>query len=494
MTIVTQDLPEALYRAAQVRAMDRYAIDTLGIPGWVLMQRAGAAAFQVLCQHWPEARRIAVLCGGGNNGGDGYVVARQALDHGIEATVFALSPPDGLQGDARRAFEAYREAGGRVEAGLPAEREDFDVAVDALLGTGLDREVGGRYADAIGWLQAFAGGVLAVDVPSGLNADSGAVMGCAVRADATVTFIGLKCGLFTGEGPACSGAVWYADLAVPQAVLESQPPTAQLWRRYRNLLPPRRATAHKGHFGHVLVVGGDAGFTGAVRMAAEAAARVGAGLVTVATRASHAAYLNVNRPEIMCHGVETPTELQTLLGRATVVAVGPGLGQSGWARSLLQACCDSGLPMIADADALNLLAQNPKLRENWILTPHPGEAARLLGTTAAEIQQDRFAALAAITAKYGGICVLKGAGTLVGGDGQLAGVCALGNPGMASGGMGDVLTGTLAGLVAQKLPLLQAARMGVCLHAAAADAAAEEGQRGMLAGDLMPWLRRLVNA
>ncbi len=493
-SVVTTRLPEQLYRAEQVRAMDRYAIEDLGIPGIVLMQRAGTAAFEVISRQWPEVRKIAVLCGGGNNGGDGYVVARRALDARLQVQVFALSPPDQLRGDARQACEAYLAAGGRIDEGPGVELTDFDVVVDALLGTGLDREVTGGYAEAIAAINGFSGGVLAIDIPSGLHADSGAVMGCAVEADATVSFIGLKQGMFTGEGPACCGTVWYADLAVPGAVLESQPPAAQLWSEYRNLLPPRRATAHKGSFGHVLVVGGDAGFTGAVRMAAESAARVGAGLVSVATRSSHAAYLNVNRPEIMCHGVETTTELQSLLTRATVVAVGPGLGQSGWARGLLQACCESGLPMVVDADALNLLAQNPKRRENWILTPHPGEVARLLDSTSKEIQADRYAALHNLLEKYDGVCVLKGAGTLVGTHGAVPGVCSLGNPGMASGGMGDVLSGALAGLIAQGLDLFDAARMGVCLHSAAADAAAGEGQRGMLALDLMPWIRRLVNA
>lgn len=492
MTIVTDKLPDKLYRADQVRAMDRYAIETLGIPGQVLMQRAGAAAFEVLRRYWPDARKIAVMCGGGNNGGDGYVVARQALDIGLEVKAFALSPPERLQGDAWLAFQAYRAAGG-VVGEVPETLDTFEVVVDALFGTGLEREVTDRYAQAIAAINGFSGGVLAVDLPSGLHADTGAILGCAVEADATVTFIGLKQGLFTGEGPACCGQVWYADLAVPEAVPAGGEPSAHLCSRYQNLLLPRRRTAHKGHFGHVLVVGGDAGFTGAARMAAEAAARVGAGLTSVATRSVHASQLNATRPEIMSHGVETSTDLTPLLERATVVAIGPGLGQSAWAKNLLQAVWNSSLPLVVDADALNLLAQSPTSRGNWVLTPHPGEAARLLGCTSLEVQGDRFTALAALAQRYGGVCVLKGAGTLVGAVGQLPWVCALGNPGMASGGMGDVLTGILAGLIAQGLKHLEAAHMGVSLHAAAADAAAAEGERGLLASDLLPWLHRLVN-
>ncbi|WP_022948316.1 bifunctional ADP-dependent NAD(P)H-hydrate dehydratase/NAD(P)H-hydrate epimerase [Methylohalobius crimeensis] len=491
--IVTAQLPKRLYRAEQVRAMDRYAIDRLGVPGQVLMERAGAAAFQVLRRHWPDARRIAVLCGGGNNGGDGYVVARQALDARLEVEVFALCSPKRLPGDALTVFQAYQAAGGNITEGAPGPLENFDVVVDALLGTGLDRAVAGSYAQAVGAINAFSGGVLAVDIPSGLHADSGNILGCAVEADATVTFIGLKQGLFTGEGPACGGKVWYGDLAVPETVLTCQEPSARLWSRYRNLLPPRRRTAHKGYFGHVLVVGGEVGFTGAARMAAEAAARVGAGLVSVATRSAHATQLNALRPEIMSHGVETSADLAPLLERATAVAVGPGLGQADWARDLLQKIWDSDLPVVADADALNLLAQSPVKRGKWMLTPHPGEAARLLESSPRLVEEDRFAALAAMLERYGGVCMLKGAGTLVGETESTPGICALGNPGMASGGMGDVLTGVLAGLIAQGMPLFEAARMGVCLHAAAADAAAAEGERGLLATDLMPWLRRLVN-
>jgi len=491
--VVSNHLPDKLYRAQQVRAMDKYAIEDLGIPGFVLMQRAGAAGFEVLRRTWPEARRVAVVCGGGNNGGDGYVIARQALDAHFEVQVFAMMSPDLLQGDAKTAYETYMAAGGRVIMGPPMGLEGVDVVVDALFGTGLDREVTGDYAHAITAINRFSGGVLAVDIPSGLHADTGSIMGCAVEAAATVSFIGLKQGMFTAEGPSCCGRVWYADLTVPEVVLEYQPPAARLWNEYSNLLPPRRRSAHKGHFGHVLVVGGDAGYTGAVRMTAEAAARTGAGLVSVATRSAHASTLITGCPEIMSHGVETTTELQTLLARASVVAIGPGLGQSGWARSLFQLVCESNLPMVVDADALNLLAQNPNYRDNWVLTPHPGEAARMLGSETREIQQDRFAALRRLSEKYGGICILKGCGTLIGGEDRVPGVCGLGNPGMATGGMGDVLTGILCGLIAQGLEMFDAARMGVCLHAAAADAEASGGQRGLLATDLMPWIRRLVN-
>ncbi|MEE8378959.1 MAG: NAD(P)H-hydrate dehydratase [Gammaproteobacteria bacterium] len=255
---------------------------------------------------------------------------------------------------------------------------------------------------------------------------------------------------------------------------------------------PRKPTDDKSHFGHVLVVGGESGISGAVRLAGEAAARAGGGLVSVATRKDHAAIISAAVPELMCQGVENIADLLPMLKRASVVAVGPGLGQSPWAQSLLGLLLQSHLPMVVDADALNLLAAEPMKKDNWILTPHPGEAARLLGQTVEDVQSDRIVAAEGLQKKYGGVVVLKGAGTVVVNSDGIVGICKEGNPGMATGGMGDVLTGVIAGLLAQGVSLSQAARLGVCLHARAGDLAAEEGQRGLLASDLFPFIRRLL--
>ncbi len=364
-------LPSRLYRAEQVRAMDRFAIGQLGIPGMELMRRAGAAAFSALRQRWPEARTLSLICGTGNNGGDGYVVARLAVEAGMDVRVYPLAPAEKLRGDALTAFEEYRQAGGPLLDFVPADFEGAQVLVDGLLGTGLDREVEGYFADAIRAVECFSGGVLALDIPSGLHADTGKAMGAAVKADLTVTFIGLKQGLFTGDGPGHCGEVVFEDLLTPPAVQASQSPSARLLPAWALGLPRRARGAHKGHYGHVLVVGGAPGFSGAARMAAEAAARVGAGLVSVATHPAHAALLNVGRPELMCRGVATAAELRPLLDRASVVAVGPGLGlgQAGWGRVLFEAVLDSGLPLVVDADALNLLALSPLKRDDWVLTP-----------------------------------------------------------------------------------------------------------------------------
>lgn len=270
---------------------------------------------------------------------------------------------------------------------------------------------------------------------------------------------------------------------------------------YQNLAWPllsqqfdrRNRAAHKGDFGHVLVIGGDYGMGGAVRLAAEAALRVGAGLVSVATRAEHVALVNSNRPEIMCHAVKNAADLSDLIQKATAIVIGPGLGKSEWSLELLKVALNAKQPKIIDADALNLLSEQEYKYCNWILTPHVGEAARLLHCTIEQVQADRIKTVKKLSDQYGGIIVLKGAGTLIQCEDERPYICNAGNPGMASGGMGDVLSGVLGGLLAQNFSLLSAAKTGVLLHAMAGDLAAANGERGLLASDLMPYLRQLVN-
>lgn len=266
------------------------------------------------------------------------------------------------------------------------------------------------------------------------------------------------------------------------------------WEKIKLLFSKRRRDANKSDFGHVLVIGGDHGMGGAVRMAGEAALRVGAGLVSVATRAEHVCDMNTSRPEIMCHAIQNKQDLEPLLKKATVIVVGPGLGKSDWSRELFQAAIHAQKPKIVDADALNMLSESPFTQSDWILTPHPGEAGRLLSCSASEIQQNRLQATNQLLEKYGGVIVLKGADTLVQTDNMPPQICHAGNPGMATGGMGDVLSGVLGGLVAQGFSLWNAAVAGVMLHAKAADEAAKaSGERGLIATDLMLYLHRLVN-
>ena len=483
-----------LYTAAGVRELDRLAIEGEGIPGYTLMCRAGQALFDSIAANWPDCTRINILCGAGNNAGDGYVLARLWREAGHAVSVQSLHDPAQLKGDAAKAFADFTAAGGEASA-FEGELCAASLQVDALLGTGLTRAVEGRWRQAIELLNAQPEPVLAVDIPSGLDADTGTVCGIAVQAHRTVTFIGRKRGLYTARGVDCTGVVEFADLEVPAAVYERQPAHACLLEQppLGPLAGPRARSSHKGDFGHVLVVGGGAGMPGAARLAAEAAARCGAGLVSVATHRDNANGLNAGRWEIMVRAVMRSEALAPLLQRARVVVVGPGFGQSSWSRQLFERVLDTTLPLVVDADALNLLARDPLKRDNWILTPHPGEAARLLGTDTTTVQQDRFAALETLREQFGGTVILKGAGTLIA-DGGLPAVCAAGNPGMASGGMGDVLSGVLGALLAQGLGAGDAARAAVCLHAHAADrAAAAGGERGLLAGDLLPLLREALN-
>ncbi len=491
-------LPDRLYRAASVRELDRIAIEELKIPGATLMARAGQAAFELLLCNWPRTTTIAVVCGGGNNAGDGYVVARLAKEQGMDVRVGDVGDPARLRGDAREARISLEAAGARPAPFTPLTLEGAEVIVDAVFGTGLDREVEGRWASAIASLNAASAPILALDIPSGLHADTGQVMGEAVRAAATVSFIGLKQGLFTGDGPDRCGRIYFRDLAVPDSIYQRVPPDARLDRleHFHATLGARPRGAHKGRFGHLLIIGGDSGYIGAARLAAEAALRSGAGLVSVASRAAHAHVINAGRPEIMAHGVETKSDLEALIHRATVIAVGPGLGQSSWAKRMLQSALGANKPLVVDADGLNLMAQkkDARLTSGSVITPHPGEAGRLLHSSASAVEADRFAALSSLVERYRCVCVLKGAGTLIAApDGEVH-VCADGNPGMATGGMGDVLTGVVAALMAQGMTAETAARAGVCIHARAGDLAAGRLERGTLASDLMPQLRVLVNA
>ncbi|MGR9107442.1 MAG: NAD(P)H-hydrate dehydratase [Gammaproteobacteria bacterium] len=488
----TNASPMALYRAEQVRSMDRVAIEELGIPGLELMHRAGDAAFAVLQQMVAEGDRIAVFCGAGNNAGDGYVVARLAREAGFKVMVFWLVSPEALHGDAATAAHEFLDHGGDALEFTGTIPQDLALIVDGLLGTGLDRDVSGRFYEAIEGINAIDVPVLALDVSSGLNADTGFPRGAAVRAEQTVTFIGAKQGLYTGDGIDYSGLVTLASLEVPPEVPASEKPSSYLLASPHSAFAPRRRSAHKGDFGHLLIVGGDAGFSGAAVMAAQAGARVGTGLVSLATRGSHAPFMNLAQPELMCHAADSVEALKTLLAKISAVGVGPGLGQGEWGKAMFECVFASGVPAVVDADALNLLAASPRERENWVLTPHPGEAARLLGCDTLAIRRDRFAAATSIQQKFGGVCVLKGAGSLIA-DGASIAICPTGNPGMASGGMGDLLTGMIAGLIAQGFTPADAARAGVYLHGEAADLAARNGERGMLATDLLPFIRDLVN-
>ncbi len=488
---------QGLYSVDQVRAFDAHAMATQGLPGYTLMTRAGEAALRALRERWPDARRITIACGGGNNGGDGYVLGERARAAGLEVTALALVDPAQLRGDARTAADRYLAGGGRLQAFSAAGLAGAQLLVDSLLGTGLREPPRAPFAAAIEAMNSARLPILALDLPSGLDGDRGIAPGSAVRATATVTFVARKQGLYLADGPDYAGRVHFDDLGVKLPPGEAARPMLELLGRdeIARALPPRRRVAHKGDFGRVLIIGGAPGMAGAARLAGAAALRCGAGLVLVATAPENVSAIVAGRPELICYGARSAEDLEPLLALATVVAVGPGLGTGSWSRTMLDAALAAVEPLVIDADALNLLAaadQRPPPLS--VLTPHPGEAARLLRTTSAAIQADRAAALGRLVDETGAVVVLKGAGTLVGAPGRTTALCASGNPGMAAPGMGDVLTGAIAAVLAQCSDPWAAARVGVLAHALAGDEVARQGGgRGMLALEVAEALRRWVN-
>lgn len=491
-------LPEHLYTCEQTRILDKSAIETHGISGIVLMKRAGKAAFRLLNQTWPDASRIIVLCGGGNNGGDGYVVAALAAQRKLNVEVFALKPPQSLAGEALKAYEYARQENVLVKdivelncAGVGSET----VIVDALLGTGFKGELRRGARTVIEKVNASSARVMSLDIPSGLEGDTGHVPDVAIKADSTITFIGVKQGLLTGKGRTYCGELVFDSLDVPAVVYDAVASSARRVSRFPHM-PPRERDSHKSDFGHIVVVGGDHGMGGAVMLAAESCLRAGGGMVSVVTRPEHVSASLARIPEVMARGVAAGPDLDnTFLEKADVIIVGPGLGRSTWSRQMLHAVLQTDGPKVIDADALNLIADHglPECdRSEWIITPHPGEAARLLGVSTADIQRDRFTAANRLTKEIAGIVVLKGSGTLIADDSQLA-LANVGNPGMAIPGSGDVLTGVIAALIGQGMKPFAAAVAAVCAHGNAGDQLALQGERGICASDLIPEIRQQVN-
>ncbi|MET0280164.1 MAG: NAD(P)H-hydrate dehydratase [Steroidobacteraceae bacterium] len=489
-------LPDGIFDAAQVRELERAAVNG-GTPGYALMQRAGAAAVAALRQRWPLARRIAVVAGPGNNGGDGLVLARLLRQAGLEVDVMLVGDAPDLRGEARLAHADLLAAGLAIQPFTAARLLDAAVVVDALLGIGVRAPLRDDWAQVILAINACGRPVLALDLPSGLDPDDGSALP-AVRAAATLTFIALKKGLFVGEGPEHAGEVLFDGLR-----LEGGPSLRPTLRRLtheslQRVLPLRPRQSHKSQFGRVLVVGGGAGMPGAVRLAAESALRVGAGLVTVASRPEHLTPVIGPRPELMFHALQDGGDVAAAMAAADVVAIGPGLGRDAWAKGVLSAVFAGRRPgqqLVVDADALTLIAAGHGTArcEDWVLTPHPGEAARLLGVPTAEIQADRLAALRQLCEQRGGTVVLKGAASLVGCDGEVPWLCDRGNPGMSVPGMGDVLTGAVAGILVQSRRAFEATGAAVYAHSVAGDRCARAGVRGVLALEVAQELRAVLS-
>ncbi|PJK08536.1 bifunctional ADP-dependent NAD(P)H-hydrate dehydratase/NAD(P)H-hydrate epimerase [Lysobacteraceae bacterium NML120232] len=469
-----------LYDNTALRELERRAGVQAGLAEDELMRRAGQAAWRTLLGHWPDARRIIVLAGPGNNGGDGWVLAQHALLSGRSVCVLqaASLPPSSKL--AQQMAQEYRDAGGRVEI-FTGELPHADVIVDALFGIGLARAPQGEPAALIAAANAHPAEILALDTPSGVDAETGHVPGAAIDARLTLQFIAAHAGLATGRACNHVGALGLAPLDVPRECFDGLQPRAHIF--VEPVLLCRKRDSHKGDYGRVLVVGGDHGMGGAVLLCAEAALRSGAGWVQVATRAEHHTALLSRCPEAMT--LAGDEALGDALTAADAIALGTGLGQSDWAQAHFNRVLASGKPCVLDADALNLLAAAPKPVPQALLTPHPGEAARLLGCTTADIARDRIAAACALAERYQCAVVLKGAGSVIAAPGHTPNVLAVGNPGMASAGMGDTLTGIITTLLAQGYAPMPAACIGAWLHGRAGDIAAQAcGEASLLARDV----------
>lgn len=500
-----------LVTAEEMREMDRRTIEEVGVPSLVLMENAGRTTYQILRGEFPGlAGPVAVVAGRGNNGGDGFVVARYLANDGIPVSVFLLAEKAQVQGDARVNLNILAHLGVEVtevltEADLNAALPHLsraELIVDALLGTGLNSPVRGLMAALIEHLNRLRLPVLAVDIPSGLSADTGEPLGIAIQAEVTVTYGFPKLGQVLPPGRDYVGRLWQVDIGIPPALAETVKVELAEARHLRRCLPPRPFGSHKGTFGHLVVLAGSEGKTGAAALAADGGLRAGAGLVTAAVPASLNDILEVKLTEAMTlplpeaagvravgRGALAP--LKDFLADKTALALGPGLGTHPETQELVcHLVRELPQPVVIDADGINCLGRDPQcLKEAAgprILTPHPGEMARFLGSTPKEVQARRLEVAREVAARYGIYVVLKGAQTVVAApDGRLS-LNPTGNPALASGGTGDVLTGLISGYLAQRLAPWDAARLGVYLHGLAADYLTQQvGVQGLVAGDLL---------
>ena len=485
-----------VYLTVDARAIEAAAVAVKKPPP--LMEKAGLAAAEIARDiSGGTGKPVLVLAGPGNNGGDAFVVARHLKKWYFKVTVVFAGDEKKLSVDAKAALGAWRKAGGTITPSLPASRQ-WGMVVDGIFGIGLERDVTGQYAEWINTINSLRVPVLALDAPSGLHSDTGRVMGCAVRATHTVTFIALKPGLLTLDGPDHCGEVHLSMLDLDAQSL--RPASGSLVDRevIASALNPRRMNSHKGDYGSVGVIGGDHGMVGAALLAGRAALKLGTGRVYLGLIARDAPLLDVVQPELMLRTADEVLKLKNL----SCLAVGPGLGLTPDAAFYLKWAIESQLPLVLDADALNIVAGDTGLKKQLkqidtekILTPHPAEAARLLGTSTSEVQKDRIGSALKLAKNLNSLVVLKGAGSICASPDGIWHINTSGNPGMASAGMGDVLTGMIAALLSQGAEPKTALLAGVYLHGAAADHAVANGvgPAGLTATDTIDAARYLLN-
>ena len=469
-----------LYDKKSIIAIENLAIKDFNISNAYLEQKVVSCCVEQLSKTFPLAQKIAVFCGIGNNAQDGLKIADKLQSMGFVVQII-------------KAIDWTKEL-----------QLDADVIVDALFGIGINRHITGVWEHIIYQINNSNIPVFSIDIPSGLDPDTGKVLGVAVKAKVTITFVGLKKGLFTGKGREHSGEIRFNNLGLPiDAYKHAVCNVVRLnSNNFNNILPRRVAFAHKGNFGKLLIIGGKDGMQGAAYLAGIAALRSGSGIVYVLSNSSNQSSFHNSCPEIQWHNFSEIKQLKELIAKSTVILLGPGLGHDKYSKILFDEVMQSDLPLVLDADGLNMLAEkfnnNFKIRKNWILTPHSGEAAKLLNIDVAAVDADRFAAVEELSHKFKATVVLKGSGTLIKSyqdnrEYNPVYLCDLGNPGMATAGMGDVLAGLIAALLAQKLTLKDAARFAVFTHALAGDLVAKNGSLGILASDLIFFIRKIIN-
>ncbi len=498
------DFSTPLYDVKSIKEIEANVALTHEISSLTLMQRAALFTLQHIYQKYPSVKKIGVLAGVGKNGGDGYFFAQQALSAGYDVRIYYLSDPNSLVDDIKKAYLAAKGMGVVCRPFTAISFEDVDLIVDALLGTGVNHALSGEWLGAVMAINRSECPVVSIDVPSGLDADTGNVFTEAVKATSTVTFVGRKPGLYTGKGAEYAGEIYFSDLGIPQSCYQKVVANSCFFNlpTMKNWFPKRQKFDHKGNFGRLLVIGGNVGMAGAALLTGYAALRTGAGLVTVATHPQHVNAMIPYRPELMIHGVSEASDLDKLISNATCIVIGCGLGTDKWAQSLLSKALEYEKPMVLDADALNLIAYEKidramldEHRAHHIITPHVMEASRLLKKEVNEVEADRLGSAQALSDEFG-TAVLKGSGSLVC-DSDILSVNTTGNPAMATAGMGDVLSGIIAGLIVQGVPVRRAARLGVWLHGSAGDICAEEGRHSIIATDVIENLhiaiRQLTN-
>ncbi len=508
--IMDFNLALKLYTAEQVKNSEVIAAQMAGVSMYSLMQRAGMAVYEHFLHLYPRVKNVLVVCGKGNNGGDGYIFASLAKQAQLNVNVFQLGDATSLTGDARYAYEDWQTVDGQNSSwdDWNTALLEADVIIDAMLGTGLSGEVRKEYRRYIEQINQIRCPVIAVDIPSGLCANTGAVLGDAIYANHTVTFIGVKQGLVTARARDHVGELHFCGLGV-NVEFESIEEESALGidnKVIPRLLPAQKPTAHKGDNGKLLCVGGNLGMSGAIRFCASAAVRSGSGLTAGITHPTSLMPLQIACPEVMSQSLtadelrDTENELTKRIRWADAFVFGPGFGDDEWAYQAYQYLSQPHKPKVVDADGLNILAMLSQRYDGTlvcdnqrVMTPHPGEAARLLNVTTQDVERDRYSAARQLHERFGGVVVLKGAGTLIY-DGIRMYVCLAGNPGMASGGMGDVLSGVIGALLAKGIPISIAARLGVMIHSHAADInAGQYGERGLLASDVVETLRVAIN-